>query len=124
LADSRGRLNSYILDNRVGMHIKHSSSRMPPWQFGFTNDGLREIENLKAEAGEVWLAFVCGEDGVVYLSEADFRRLNSTNDTAAYVRIDRDKRAMYRVNGSSGRLGKAVRRGSALLVEALKGTTA
>lgn len=120
LSDSRGRLNSYVVNDSLGLHIKHRSSRVPPWQFGFALDTLDEMENLKSEAGIVWVALVCGEDGVVFLPESDFARVNATNVFGAYLRIDRDKRAMYRVSGSSGRLKKAVKRGALPLVTALR----
>lgn len=115
LADERGRLNSYILDDELGLHIKHSSGRVPPWQFVFSADALKEVNGLKAEARSVWLAFVCGEDGVVFLPESDFFEVNSGIDSA-YIRIDRDKRTMYRINGSSGPLRKAIKRGAQPLI--------
>ena len=120
LADSRGRLNSYILNENVGLHIKHRSSRMPPWQFVFGQDTVEEMRTLKNEVRAVWLAFVCGEDGVVFLREADFFSVNPASGASAYLRIDRDKRAMYRVNGSSGPLRWAVKRGARPLVTDLK----
>lgn len=123
LADNRGRLNSYVLNDRLGLHIKHSSSRMPPWQFVFGGDTLNEIDELKEHAGAVWLALVCGEDGVVFLPEADFSCVNEKSSVAAYLRVDRDKRAMYRITGSSGPLRKAVRRGSLRLITTLNEVT-
>jgi hypothetical protein len=120
LSDSRGRLNSYVLNDSVGLHIKHRSSRVAPWQFGFAVDTLEEMDRLRSEACAVWLAFVCGEDGVVFLPERDFASVNANNVFGAYLRIDRDKRAMYRVTGSSGRLQKAVKRGALPLVTALR----
>ena len=119
LADSRGRLNSYVLNENVGLHIKHSSGRLPPWQFVFAKDTLDEIESLKSESCSIWLSLVCGEDGVVFLPEADLVSVNSAKAESAYLRVDRDKRAMYRITGSSGRLGKAVKRGALPLVQAL-----
>lgn len=119
LADRRGRLNSYILDRRVGLHIKHSSARMPPWQFVFALDTLGELESLRGEAEAVWLALVCGEDGVVFLPEGDFFSVNAKGSNG-YLRVERDKRSMYRIYGSAGPLRKAVRRGAAPLVQVLE----
>jgi hypothetical protein len=118
LADSRGRLNSYVLDDELGLHIKHSSARMPPWQFGFGQDTLLELDDLRDSVRAIWLAFVCGEDGVVFLPESDLLAVNPSS-SGAYLRIDRDKRAMYRINGSGGPLRKAVRRGALPLVSDL-----
>jgi hypothetical protein len=119
LADSRGRLNSYIINDRVGLHIKHRSSRLSPWQFVFGKDTLDELEDLKAESRSAWLGLVCGEDGVLFLPESDFASVNAKKSESAYLRVDRDKRAMYRVTGSSGRLGKALKRGALPLIQQL-----
>lgn len=121
LADSRGRLNSYILNEELGLHIKHSAGRMPPWQFGFGQDTLNETKTLAADVRAIWLAFVCGEDGVVFLPHQDFLSINAACETSAYVRIDRDKRSMYRVTGSSGPLKKAVKRGAIPVIRDLLG---
>jgi hypothetical protein len=118
LADTRGRLNSYVIDEAVGLHIKHSSARLPPWQFIFAQDTLLELDDLRADVRAIWLAFVCGEDGVVFLPESDLSAINPSS-SSAYIRIDRDKRAMYRINGSGGPLRKAVRRGALPLIRDL-----
>lgn len=45
--DDFGRVNSFVLDNgKAGLYIKHSSKRLPPWQFVYTADNLLEIERL------------------------------------------------------------------------------
>src|SRR5689334_11862963 len=100
LADSRGRLNSYIVNERIGLHIEDRSSRLSAWQFVFAKDTLDDMEVLTAASGSVWLGLVCGEDGVVFLHEDDFLRVNAMKSESAYLRIDRDKRAMYRITGS------------------------
>lgn len=118
LADNRGRLNSFIVDDRMGLHIKHSSARISPWQFVFGEDTLLELGSLAEESHAVWLALICGEDGVVFLPQGDLFAMN-VNSGGAYIRVDRDKRTMYRVSGSSGRLQRAVKRGAQPLLNAL-----
>ena len=112
--DSRGRLNSFVVNDKVGLHIKHSAKRMPPWQFTFDDENCQEIAHLSEHAVQIWIALVCGPDGVVCLTRDEFLTINAENcEATAFVRIDRDKRAMYRVRGSEGALSSAKPRGFA-----------
>lgn len=120
--DSRGRLNSFVVNNQVGLHIKHSSKRMPPWQFTFDAENCQELTSLGEHAGQIWIALVCGPDGVVCLTYDEFQTVNPEDcEATAFLRIDRDKRAMYRVRGSEGALSGAKPRGFARVMSNLKG---
>lgn len=110
--DPRGRLNSFVVNDRVGLHIKHSSKRLPPWQFTFDDENCQELHHLGGHAAQIWIALVCGPDGVVCLTHQEFLSMNSEEcEATAFIRIDRDKRAMYRVRGSEGALCGAKPRG-------------
>jgi hypothetical protein len=118
--DSHGRLNSFVVNNRVALHIKHSSKRLPPWQFTFDDENCEELKALLQYASEIWIALVCGPDGVVCLTYEDFLSVNPDGcEATAFVRVDRDKRAMYRVRGSEGALAGAKPRGFARVMARL-----
>jgi hypothetical protein len=115
--DDRGRVNSYILNGSVGLHIKHSAKRLSPWQFTFHGEHLDEIERLEDQTEVVWLALVCGPDGVVAITADELREMNlSDRDTTWFVRVDRDRRTMYHLNGSASELGSARPRGLAAVI--------
>ena len=110
--DDMGRVNSYCLNKRVAVHIKHSAKRLPPWQFTFNDETVEEIERLEAQDLILWLVLVCGHDGLVALSAPEFRQINpAERGTTCFVRVDRDRRTMYRVFGTAGRLASAKARG-------------
>lgn len=110
--DDMGRVNSYCLNGRVALHIKHSAKRLPPWQFTFNDENMEEIGRLEARGLSLWLALVCGHDGIVALSGSELRQINPTDcGTTCFVRVDRDRRTMYRVFGTAGRLACAKPRG-------------
>ena len=44
--DDHGRVNSFIVNGGVGIHIKHSSKRLPPWQFVYSDENLSETVRL------------------------------------------------------------------------------
>ena len=112
VCDDVGRVNSYLLDKCIALHIKHSAKRIPPWSFTFTDENVEELERLCRPGVALWLALVCGQDGVLAISFDEFRTINPTWAKAtSFVRVDRDKRTMYRVFGTNGRLPAAKARG-------------
>lgn len=119
--DRTGRLNSFVLNGQTGLHIKHSSKRLAPWQFTFNDDNWREFEGLCGECVSVWVALVCGSDGVICLSATELRTVTQVEAGAVrFVRVDRDRATMYRVFGNDGRLNSAKARGvSPILTDAL-----
>src|SRR5687768_7152751 len=101
--DDMGRVNSYSINSRVALHIKHSAKRLPPWQFTFNAENLAEIRRLEDIGSSLWLALVCGHDGIVALSGHELREINPPDcETTCFVRVDRDRRTMYRVFGTAG----------------------
>ena len=112
--DQIGRVNTYLLNGRTGIQIKHSAKRLPPWQFTFNHESLTELNTLIAGHPTSWIALVCGMDGIVALTVAEFRTLTDvTNVTARYIRVDRDRNTMYRIFGNTGKLQNAKPRGVA-----------
>ena len=110
--DDAGRVNTYRINDAIGVHIKHSTKRLPPWQFTYLEDNLAEIGRLAQTCRSVWLIHVCGQDGVVALSHTEFCSINPPDaETTSFVRVDRDRNTMYRVNGTGGKLARPKRRG-------------
>jgi len=120
--DDMGRVNTYRIDDTVGVHIKHSSKRLPPWQFTYLDENLGEIERLAARCDSVWLIHVCGQDGAVALSLSEFWSVNPRGgETTSFVRVDRDRNTMYRINGTGGKLSRPKRRGLHYIFDELQG---
>ena len=98
--DRFGRVNSFIINENVGLHIKHSGKRLPPWQFTFDAENCSELADLADRTTTVLIALVCGIDGFVCVPHEDFLRMTDDCGATAFLRVDRDKRSMYRVNGN------------------------
>jgi hypothetical protein len=112
VCDDIRRVNTYRINDTIGIHIKHSSKRLPPWQFTYLEDNLAEIRRLVERCHNVWLIHVCGQDGIVALSYKEFCSVNPQGaETTSFIRVDRDRNTMYRVNGTAGKLARAKRRG-------------
>ena len=100
---------SYVINNKVGLYIKHSTKRMSPWRFSFQKIHQEELLLLKQNLDEVFLILVCGEDGFVTLSFEDIKIiLNDNHETVEWISAARNPRKEYTVNGSDGSLGRKI----------------
>jgi hypothetical protein len=119
--DLHGRVNTFMLDDEVGLVIKHSTARLPPWLFTYDDRQLEEIEDTRWSAKAFWFAHVCGQDGVLSISYDEFRAINPvTFETTAFVRVDKGRHTRYRVFGTAGELGAKKSRGVGAIVETLR----
>lgn len=120
IADISGRKDAFYL-NEAGFQIKHSSKRLPPWQFTYLPENVTELVELGATCEPVWVFLVCGVDGVVGLSLEELRSIIKPGaGGAAWVRVSRGRNAMYRVFGSAGELPRAKPRGVQAFISAVK----
>lgn len=118
--DNAGRVNTFLINQKAIVYIKHSTKRLPPWQFTFNDDSLEEIEVKNSLGYSVWLVHVCGRDGFVAINYEEFRAINPVGAmTTPFVRVDRDRNTMYRVNGTGGKLGRLKPRGLNAVISGL-----
>jgi len=97
---------SYIVNENIGIYIKYSSKRMTPWRFTFKKEHQKEIDLMKKNFKEVFLVLVCNDDGVVCLSYQELKKiLDSQLDDIEWISATRQKRKMYAIKGSNGKLG-------------------
>jgi len=110
--DAHGIINSFVLNDTVGLYIKHCSKRLTPWVFSFTQDNLAELNLLAESTQSAFVSLVCGYDGFVTLSLADVQSLSDQKQTAntLTIHVARRKRQMYIVGGQN-RLNKRKPRG-------------
>lgn len=96
---------SYVVDGRKGLYIKYSTKRLSPWSFSFQGRHRDTILQMKSELGEVFVILVCNEDGAVVLSFQEFRQVvDEHSEAAQWISAARNRRQMYSVKGSDGKL--------------------
>ena len=96
---------SYVLDNKIGIYIKYSEKRLPPWRFSFQKRHQEEMQKMKDKIGEVFLVLVCHDDGIVTLSFDEVKQiLNDVYEHTEWISAARGKRQMYTIKGSDGKL--------------------
>ncbi|MBE7172495.1 MAG: hypothetical protein INR73_18055 [Williamsia sp.] len=104
---------SYVLNDKVGLYIKHSTKRMSPWRFSMLKKHQAEIEKMKLSMDDVFILLVCGEDGVVCLNYEELKIiLNDCLDEVEWISAARVPNKEYSVKGSDGTLGHKIGKNS------------
>ena len=115
-----GRLTSYVIDARVGIHIKHSMAKLTPWQFTFTQANVRELEYLRMIYRESFVALVCHTDGMVCLSVEEVASLLAFGQgEQAWIRVSRHRNELYAVTGAAAELPRKRAEGVGMIVDRL-----
>lgn len=120
---SKGRLSSYVLNDCIGLHVKHCGSRMRPWLFTFTKANFDELILLKSRCDTVFVVLVCWLDGMVCLTHEEFSSMTPEEADRAWIRAERRKREWYAVSGPIQPLPGRKPNGVECLIEALGATT-
>ncbi len=100
---------SYIINDSIGLYIKHSSKRMSPWRFSFQREHQDEILHMRNNLDNVYIAFVCHEDGIPVLSFDELKDvLDEVHDKVEWISIARNPREKYTIKGSDGKLSHKI----------------
>ena len=96
---------SYIINGKAGIYIKYSAKRMSPWHFSFQREHKDEILGMENKLGEVYVLFVCNDDGIACLNFSELKSvLDVQQNGIGWISISRGPREEYKVNGSGGKL--------------------
>ena len=118
-------MNAYVLNDSIGLFIKHSSKRLPPWSFTFHLEQVADLLDLEIAHTKSYVAFVCGMDGLVALDVATLHQLVTFEvSESAWIRIHRKPRSMYSVAGNRAELPTKIARGASTILEAISGARA
>lgn len=118
--DESGRLSSYVLNDSIGVYVKHSGQRIRPWQFTFTPDNLSEIAQLHEKLGSIFTVFVGPTMGMLCLTWDELLSVMDVGGSGqAWIRIDRPRGKQYAVFGTKGALANKKPSGLSLLLEKL-----
>lgn len=100
-----GRQSAYIINERIGLYIKHSTARLSPWQFTFSKANALTLMDLRKQASKVFVIFVCWLDGMTCLSLDELTSiLGAGISDQAWVRVQRRKNEWYSIGGAAGDL--------------------
>lgn len=91
----------YILDDRIGLYVKHATQRLRPWHFGFTSENIDTIRAMNMHLPDSFLILVCKQDGALAVN-LDLVLENISSVGKLWIRVDRSKRKHYSVHGPLG----------------------
>jgi|SRR5690606_2442551 len=114
---------SYVINDNIGIYIKHSTKRMSPWRFSFQKIHQDEILQMQEQLRNIFVLLVCGEDGVVNLSFEELKTiLNDIHSETEWISASRTKNKEYSIKGSDGTLEKKIGKNDFLkkILEAIK----
>lgn len=97
--------NSYVINDNIGIYIKHSKNRVSPWTFTFKKEHQDEISLLYNKYNTTFICLVCHNDGVVCLKFNELKIiLDHNHDESEWVRVFRRHREKYSIHGSDGKM--------------------
>lgn len=97
----KGMRACYVVDENVALYLKYSTKRLSPWPFTFSVENQSEVVGLNREFKAVFVALICGFDGIVCLDFDEYQRsLNQDHEPGEWIRISRKVREKYTVTGS------------------------
>jgi len=114
---------SYVLNDRCGLYLKHSSNRMSPWSFTFHRSNQLEIDEMHRLLGSAVVGLICNDDGIVGLNYAEFRTvLDAFHEPVEGIAISRKPRGMYFVRGRDGEMQYRIGKGDFVKKAIMQGT--
>ena len=87
----------------AGLFIKVSNQRLSPWSYSFHRDHQDEISQVKLTYGEVFVALIAGNDGIVGFDYDLLKEvLDDDHEEQEWVSVTRKPKEYYRVKGNNG----------------------
>ena len=101
----------YILNNSIGLFIKHSTKRISPWRFTFQLDHVKNLSNLTGEFEHTFLVLICGRNSIAVINALEVRDLLPLDSPAvSWVSVNTSHNTMLTVEGSTGGLKRKIRK--------------
>jgi hypothetical protein len=95
---------AYILDERVALYVKYATDRMSPWAFNFGLEYQVDVSELQDQFDEVFVALVCGTDGIACLTTSEYSHLlDQDPKDGEWIKVTRRAREKYSVTASDER---------------------
>lgn len=97
---------SYLINDDVGIYIKYSQQKLPPWGFTFSEEHVHEITEMSERLRQVYITLVCNDNGICCLDWEEFATVISTESMAypKWISVSRAKGEKYAVWGRDGEL--------------------
>jgi hypothetical protein len=98
---------AFSINEKTGLYIKHSSSRLSPWNFGFRGIDYLVLSEIESRAKNSYVALVCGFIGLVVLSFEELNTLTGLFDDPEIncrVTVRTKRGGSWDITGNDGEL--------------------
>jgi hypothetical protein len=101
----------YLLNNSMGLYLKHSVKRISPWRFTFHKEHVEEIAELLEDFEIVNLVLICGRNSIAVIDSDEIKELLPiAKPEASWVSVQTGHNTMLTVEGSAGNLKRKIRK--------------
>jgi len=101
----------YLLNNSIGLFIKHSTKRISPWRFSFQAEHVKNVLKLTQKFEHTFMVLICGRYSIAVLNSQEIEELLPLNSPAtSWVSVNSSHNTMLTVEGSSGKLKRKIRK--------------
>jgi hypothetical protein len=95
----------YLINESVGLYIKHSTARLSPWRFTFKHENVIDIYALMLSQKNCFLVLVCGKDCVAVLDQEEIYQLLDNDQTKAqWISVSTTHNRSLSIEGSQRKL--------------------
>ncbi len=97
--------SAYILNESLGLYIKHATARISPWSYSFRTNDFAVIDQLELETTEIAFGLVCGFHGVCLISSQDLKVAGGVfQGDALRITVRTMRGGSWKVSGTAGEL--------------------
>jgi hypothetical protein len=97
--------SAYILNDRLGLYIKHATARISPWNYSFRTNDFAIIDQMGIEVKEIAFGLICGFHGVCLISSDDLKVAGGVfQGDPLRITVRTMRGGSWKVSGTSGEL--------------------
>jgi hypothetical protein len=101
----------YVLNESIGLYVKHSVKRISPWRFTFHKEHVEELRKLLSDFDLVFLVLICGRDSIAVIDAEEIGSLLPiSKPESSWVSVQTAHNTMLTVEGSVGNLKQKIRK--------------
>jgi len=101
----------YVLDENIGLYVKHSTKRMTPWRFTFLTDHVQELEKIIERHEYCFLVLICGRDSIAVIEKTEILKLLPfANPAPSWVSVQTSHNTSLTIEGTCGSLERKLKK--------------
>ncbi len=101
----------YVLNERIGLYVKHSTKRLTPWRFTFQENHIDSLKEMFSKHQHSFLVLVCGRDSIAVVEKTEIESILPIElPEVSWVSVQRSHNTSLTVEGSSGTLKRKIKK--------------